>query len=285
VTRTLGQLALAPANVHRESFHFVLNNLVASDTRIPPYGMSYSLAAARNALPVPPEQYGSPGPGGVYQHWDDVVLDPPPGAASATIDLLYQPTSWEYIQFLDLANPGSNPFNAGRGDDVREAWQQTGMAAPVVMTEARWGASAPSTYCTAKVTSNGCVPQIGSSGVPSASAGADFYVTAENVINNRTGLLRYSTTGPASTPFKGGFICVGGAVLRAALQTSGGAPRPVLDCSGGFVVDFNQFIASGSNPSLVANTQVWAQWWFRDPGFAAPNSLGFTGGLTFVIEP
>lgn len=285
VTKTLGQLAAQAPGTSEKTFHLVLNNYVKSDNRIPPYQMSYDEAVERNTLPVPATQFGNPGPGGVFNNYDDVALNPPVAAVRAEIRLMYQPTSWEYIQFLDLANPGSNPFNAARGDDVREAWQQTGMAAPVVMTEARWGASAPSTYCTAKVTSNGCTPQIGSSGVASASNGRDFYITAESVINNRTGLLRYSTTGPAATPFKGGFICVGGAVLRAALQTSGGAPRPALDCSGGFVVDFNEFIASGANPSLVANQQVWAQWWFRDPGYAAPNSLGFTDGLTFVIEP
>ncbi len=284
-TKTLGQLAAQAPGTSEKTFHLVLNNQVKSDNRIPPYRMSYDESVERNTLPVPATQFGNPGPGGVFNNYDDVALNPPVRAVRAEIRLMYQPTSWEYIQFLDLANPGTNPFNAARGDDVLEAWQQTGMATPVVMTEARWGASAPSTYCTAKVTSNGCTPQIGSSGVPSASGGRDFYISAENVINNRTGLLRYSTTGAAATPFKGGFICVGGGVLRAGLQVSGGAPRPALDCSGGFVIDFNEYIASGANPSLVANQQVWAQWWFRDSGFAAPNSLGFTGGLTFVIEP
>ena len=285
VTKTLGQLAAQAPGTSEKTFHLVLNNTVKEDNRIPPYGMRFDDAVERNIRPVPFNQYGNPSAGGTYLHYDDVALNPPAGAVRAEIRLMYQPTSWEYIQFLDLANTGQNPFTAGRGDDILEAWQNTGMATPVVMTQARWGADAPSTYCTAKVTSNGCTPQIGSSGVPSASADRDFYITAENVINNRTGLLRYSTVGGAAIPFGGGFICVAGNVRRAGLQTSGGAPRPTLDCSGGYVIDFNEFIASGSNPALVANQQVWAQWWFRDPGFASPNSIGFTNGLTFTIKP
>lgn len=285
VTKTLGQLAAQAPGTSEKTFHLVLNNLVKSDNRIPPYGMSYDEAVERNIKPVPNTQYGNPSAGGTYLHYDDVALTPPAGAVRADIRLMYQPTSWEYIQFLDLANPGTNTFLAGRGDDALEAWQQTGMAAPVVMTEARWGSEAPVNYCTAKTTSNGCVPQISYSGVPSASAGSGFYVTAENVINNRVGLLRYSVVGPLAAPFKGGFNCIAGPAGRAGRQDSGGAPLPTLDCSGGFVVDFNEFIASGINPLLVANTQVWTQWWFRDSGFAAPNNFGFTGGLTFTLEP
>jgi len=285
VTKTLGQVAAQAPGTSQKTFHLVLNNYVKSDNRIPPYGMSYDEAVERNIVPVPANQYGNPTTGGTYLNYDDVALNPPAGAVRADIKLMYQPTSWEYIQFLDLANPGTNTFLQAKGDDVLEAWQQTGMAAPVVMTEARWGATAPTTYCTAKTTSNGCVPQIGYSGVPSASAGRDFYITAENVINNRTGLLRYSLLGPAATPFKGGFSCIANPAGRAGKQESGGHALPAYDCSGGFVVDFNEFIAAGINPMLMANTQVWSQWWFRDSGYAAPNNFGFTGGLAFTIEP
>ncbi|NIR00386.1 MAG: hypothetical protein GTN78_09330, partial [Gemmatimonadales bacterium] len=114
------------------------NNYVAKDNRIPPYGMSYDEARVRNALPVPADQYGNPGPGGTYNYWDNVILSPPPGAAYAAIDLLYQPTSWEYIQFLYLANDGQNAFLANEGAYMLEAWLNTGMAAPYVMTSATW---------------------------------------------------------------------------------------------------------------------------------------------------
>ena len=70
-------------------------------------------------------------------------LEPPIGAASATIDLLYQSTSWEYVQFLALANEGSVGFLAQTGEDLLEAWLATGMSPPVVMATAEWTAPKP----------------------------------------------------------------------------------------------------------------------------------------------
>lgn len=136
---TLGQLASAAPGSYHETFHFVLNNKVTKDNRIPPYGMRYDLARQRNALPVPADQYGNPGPGGQYNYWDDFALNPPAGAVYATIDMLYQPTSWEYIQFLYLGNNGQNAFLANEGLYMLEGWLNTGMATPHVMTSTTWG--------------------------------------------------------------------------------------------------------------------------------------------------
>jgi hypothetical protein len=59
---------------------------------------------------------------------------------TATIDLLYQPTSWEYVQFLKLANSGAG-FLGSTGSDLLEAWLATGMAAPHSMASAVWASS------------------------------------------------------------------------------------------------------------------------------------------------
>ncbi len=115
VTLTLGGLASQDPGTSHETFHFVLNNAVVKDNRIPTWDMSYDEARQRNALPVPADQYGAPGPGGVYDYFDVVPLDPPARAVRGEIDLLYQPTSWEYIQFLDLANDGTSAFLRRRG--------------------------------------------------------------------------------------------------------------------------------------------------------------------------
>lgn len=144
---TLGDLAAAaPGTVH-ETFHFVLNNTVIKDNRIPPYGMSYDVASVRNALPVPASQYGG---GPIYNYYDEVGLNPPSGAQSAIIELLYQPTSWEYIQFLYLANQGTNAFLGDEGVNMLDAWLNAGepvsagepderMAKPYVMASTTWG--------------------------------------------------------------------------------------------------------------------------------------------------
>jgi hypothetical protein len=58
--------------------------------------------------------------------------------AAATIDLLYQPTSYEYQLFLLKANRGANPFLAEEGANMFEAWLNTGMASPYVMVSTTW---------------------------------------------------------------------------------------------------------------------------------------------------
>jgi len=138
-THTLGELAEAASTFSQETFHFALNNTVISDNRIPTYGMSYDEAERRNASPVPQAQYGGVA-GGVYKYYDEFTLNPPPQAVSAVIGLLYQPTSWEYIQFLYLANDGSNAFLGNEGAYMLEAWLNTGMAEPIVMASTEWGA-------------------------------------------------------------------------------------------------------------------------------------------------
>ena len=141
VTKTLGDLAAQAAGTYEKSFHFVLNNYVADDNRIPPYLMSYDEAKKRNALPVPDSQYGNPGPGGAYQHWDDIALNPPVDAVYADLTLYYQGTSWEYTQFLWLANTTpAGAFLADEGVNFLDAWVKTGMVPPYVMATATWGA-------------------------------------------------------------------------------------------------------------------------------------------------
>jgi hypothetical protein len=146
VDYTLGQLAGQASGTYYKTFHFVLNNTVVKDNRIPPYGMTYEEARKRNALPVPANQYGSPGATGTYKHQDIITLSPPSGAVHAEIRLLYQPTSWEYVQFLYLANTRQNAFLANEGVNLLDAWRNTGMAEPHVMASTTWG-TAPAPVC------------------------------------------------------------------------------------------------------------------------------------------
>ncbi len=133
-----------------DTFHFALNNFVARDNRIPPYGMSYDKAERRNALPVPADQYGGSGAGSTYRYWDEFPLNPPANADHARIDLLYQGTSWEYVQFLYLANTGANAFLGQEGVNMLDAWLNAPaaldglnrtMVPPVVMASIIWEGS------------------------------------------------------------------------------------------------------------------------------------------------
>ncbi len=148
--------AMAPGSAV-EGFHFLFNNKVLGDNRIPPYGYSYDEAQVRNALPVPANQYGDPGSGGLYDYFDEISLSPPPGAHSADIALKYQPTSWEYIQFLHLGNDGSVAFLADTGEDLLEAWLNTQMAAPADIATAQWVAPADADQDGVADASDNCV--------------------------------------------------------------------------------------------------------------------------------
>ena len=63
----------------------MLNNRVISDNRIPTWGMRYDDAYQRNALPVPADQDGDPGPGGVYEHFARVTSAPSPRSPNADV--------------------------------------------------------------------------------------------------------------------------------------------------------------------------------------------------------
>ncbi len=151
VTLTLGELASGAVGAEAETFHFVLNNSVIKDNRIPPYGFAYDEARKRNALPVPANQYGGGTAGSTYNYWDEVTLTLPGGATYAEINLMYQPTSWEYVQFLYLANTGQNAFLGQEGQNLLDAWLATGMAEPHVMASTTWGTAPtpPTPLCTA----------------------------------------------------------------------------------------------------------------------------------------
>lgn len=136
VTLTLGQLASEPPGSTHKTFHFVLNNVMVSDSRIPPYGFRYDEARMRNALPVPKSQFGDPGPGGTYDYWDERLFPIPSRAVRAEVRLFYQQTSWEYVQFLWLANDGLNSFLAAEGRNLLDAWLNTGMSPPLEIASA-----------------------------------------------------------------------------------------------------------------------------------------------------
>ncbi len=146
----------------------------------------------------------------------------------------------------------------------------------------------PTSYCTAKTNSLGCLPSISSSGFPSATAGSGFVVTGLNVHNNKSGLLLYGVAGRAAIPFKGGTLCVNGP-RRSSAVNSGGNPPP-SDCSGVYAIDMNCFATGGCGgvplaALRVAGTVVDCQWWGRDPGFPAPNNTTLTDALEYRVMP
>ena len=136
-------------------------------------------------------------------------------------------------------------------------------------------------YCTSKTSSLGCAPAIAYSGSPSLSSPAPFTVSAANVIAQKFGLLFYGF-GPAAFPFQGGTLCAQPPLRRTLLQSSGGS---LGSCSGSYSMDFNAWIQSGADPSLLPGKTVNGQYWFRDPQDPAGFGTGLTDALEFIVQP
>lgn len=139
----------------------------------------------------------------------------------------------------------------------------------------------PEVYCTAKTNSLGCVPQIGYQGLASVSIPAPFVIRATNELNNRAGLLFWGYA-PKSTPYQGGWLCVQSPTRRSGLLNSGGQALGD-DCSGVFQFDFNAVLRSGEDPFATVGTEIFAQFWSRDP--AASFSTNRTNALRFTAQP
>jgi len=145
---------------------------------------------------------------------------------------------------------------------------------------ADWSAPAPSVYCTAKTTSSGCVPSVSASGTPSASAASGFTLLASQVEAKNFGIFFFGTSGPASTPFQGGFLCVQSPVTRVAPQAAGGSAA----CSGSYSLDFNAWLAANRPDLRAPGESFYVQCWFRDPPDPV-SGTGLTDAAWFVLAP
>ena len=106
------------------SFHFVLNNRVYSDNRIPPQGFTN---ANFEAIQSPPVGYSySDG-----QNYDVTHYFVPANAARVVATLYYQAASKEYVEFLRDENHTND-----QGNFLYDLWNNNDKSAPVVMQTA-----------------------------------------------------------------------------------------------------------------------------------------------------
>jgi hypothetical protein len=144
--------------------------------------------------------------------------------------------------------------------------------------------SGPFTYCTAGVTSHGCVPHISAAGTPSLSAGSGFTLSVTNVEGAKQGVVFLGVQGSTALPWAAGsssYLCVRQPTQRVVTLNSGGTANT---CNGAFVCDLNAFFLASpivTGVYLQPGQTVDAQAWFRDP--PAPKGTNLSGGLEFVL--
>jgi len=134
------------------------------------------------------------------------------------------------------------------------------------------------TYCVAQTNSQGCVPRIHSTGIPSLTIGT-LRIRASDVLNNKPGLLFWGFA-PEAVPFLGGTLCVQPPIARTPVQFSAGNPPPD-DCSGEYGFHYSGFYMT--TVGLSAGDRVYTQYWARDP--ADPSGTNLTDAFAFVVEP
>jgi hypothetical protein len=226
------------------------------------------------------DDQGAPQPGAGL-----VTLDPATGSATDVDPGTSSAPGFFGLQFLTADLDGRL---VGGRDQLYELDRETGALTAIggggyadLRGGERLPPAAPTVYCEPKPSSAGCVPRIDYAGAPSATDPTPFRITADDVLPNQGGLLFYGFE-PAAQPFQGGLLCARPPLRRTPAQTSGGS-APLESCSGAFELDFNAWIQSGVDPSLVAGRPVYAQYWMRDPG--APSGTGLSDALAFVIGP
>lgn len=108
------------------SLHFVLNNKIFEDNRIPPRGFTNAAFAEFGGAPV----------GHHYddgQHWDDSAYTVPSGAVRAEVKLYYQSTSKEFVEFM-LSEAPTHP----KVQAMYNLWNDNGKCPPTLMAEAEY---------------------------------------------------------------------------------------------------------------------------------------------------
>lgn len=119
------------------SFHFVLNDTLMHDTRIPPRG--FDAAAEADAQPLGRDYANGDG---TFRHWDEPSYAFEGLCGTGTLRLRarlrYQSNTREYMEFLRDNAPNSDlPELAGRswGDVAFDAWRTHGGDVPIDMEE------------------------------------------------------------------------------------------------------------------------------------------------------
>lgn len=186
----------------------------------------------------------------------------------------------EPFQSVDLStHPLTGPVTGGFAIDDLEA---------NISGSSSW--PPPAVYCTAKVTSGGCVPTIQTSytgappELPKVGYGLGFTVQARSLEPLHNGLFFYGITGPNAAPFScTGFLCVAPPIQRTPVMNTRGS----TGCTGSLTLQWNawmlyDFSEAYAGAPFAAGRTIWMQGWFRDP--TACGGSGLSDAVSFVMQ-
>jgi cytochrome c553 len=104
-----------------KSFHFVLNDTIYKDNRIPPRGFTNANFETVQSPPVAYSYADS-------HYWDTTIYELPSSSEFVEVFVYYQSTTKEFVEFLRDENTTNT-----LGQEVYDAWVAQGRAAPVTM--------------------------------------------------------------------------------------------------------------------------------------------------------
>jgi hypothetical protein len=133
----------------------------------------------------------------------------------------------------------------------------------------------PTVYCTAATNSTGASAHIGWSGSTSVAANS-FTLTASSATPSTSGIFFYAPSSSAGTPFRNGFLCITGGIVRFGIVNT--------DASGAVSYSVN-FGAPPTPTSQITAGSAWSfQFWYRDPS-VAPGFSNTTDALRATFCP
>jgi hypothetical protein len=145
------------------------------------------------------------------------------------------------------------------------------------------GCCDPSTFCTSKTSSLGCVPVLTSNSAVASKSGAPAMTLAATPVPGGSGLpgiLIYSKTPPVvPIPTSFGLLCLGGFARAGAFPAAPGG-TPGL-CDGAY--SWNLATIAAGTPTIAVGNVLRIQAWYRDSGFPPPGNANFTHGIDGII--
>jgi hypothetical protein len=201
------------------------------------------------------------------------------GDASATPQLVCLPITGSLVLKAGDCDDGDPAIHPG----VAEICDGVDQDCDSVIDEVGSSAS----FCQTSITTNGCTPDLFTTGCASVSAGSGFSLVLDQVEGQRSGLFFYAEWEyfwPTPwTPGSSSYICVGVPRQRTAMLQSAGTAGA---CDGQLALDFLTW--SAAHPTalgmpLHAGQSLYFQAWFRDP--PAPKGTNLSNGWRAVLAP